>query len=271
MGHVARRVPLDWEHPKSASGDFIPMHNGHRLTERQAGWDAELKKWDEGFRDDFRGGWVRKGAEHDMDFSEWMGKRPDPADHTPEWPESECRGWMMYEDVTEGTPLSPVFDSPIKLAHWMADNYELVTGRSYDDWMHTILGPYRRARYNESRRLHRELGPETVEFIRKNLIEIYRQLVPQTDPVNNTEVQKALADEARSMMHHLITGMMIERANIVCDDSSNPRSVVDSGYPNLYIAILASNIPDIWCTIGIGPHAPQLDSRNFITLGQVYA
>ena len=51
-------------------------------------------------------------------------------------------GWQMWEDCTEGSPISPVFETPELLAHWLAD-----TGASafadmtatYDQWLQTVM------------------------------------------------------------------------------------------------------------------------------------
>jgi hypothetical protein len=55
-----------------------------------------------------------------MTFAEYAGDRPDPNDYTPPWPATQCTHWQYYEEVTEGTPLSPVFSSPEELASWMS-------------------------------------------------------------------------------------------------------------------------------------------------------
>lgn len=271
MGHVARRVPLDWEHPKDADEQFIPLHDGSGLTERQAAWDAESRKWDEGLRDDFHGGWIRKNAaEQDMDFAEWSGKRPDPAEHMPEWPADKRVGWMMYEDVTEGTPLSPVCTTPIHLAAWMSRHAEWVTGRSYEDWLATILSPYQRRRYNASRKLVRGHEADVLAHVRSNLMEIYLQLVPKASASNDDLVRRTLHAEVSKMMHDLVTGMLIERSNVVCDDSNNPTSVVDTCFPQLHLNFMFSSQSGIGYFLSIGPLAAG-EHGGSITLDQVYA
>jgi hypothetical protein len=54
---------------------------------------------------------------------------------------SLCTHWQMYEEVTEGTPISPVCASPEELARWMADhdaNGRGGTLLSYSDWLALI-------------------------------------------------------------------------------------------------------------------------------------
>jgi len=54
-----------------------------------------------------------------MTFAEYAGDRPDPNDYTPPWPAAQCTQ-AYYEEVTEGTPISPIFGSPEELASWMS-------------------------------------------------------------------------------------------------------------------------------------------------------
>lgn len=53
-------------------------------------------------------------------------------------------GWQMWETTSEGSPISPVFDSPEKLARWLSDNNASAFGRqgaSYEHWLKMIDGP----------------------------------------------------------------------------------------------------------------------------------
>lgn len=50
---------------------------------------------------------------------------------------------MMYEDVSEGTPISPAFATPEELARWLTDNnasaYADQTA-SYEGWLRVANG-----------------------------------------------------------------------------------------------------------------------------------
>lgn len=51
-------------------------------------------------------------------------------------------GYQIWETVSEGSPVSPVFDTPEELAKWMTYNSSGVdVGTSYEQWMKFILGP----------------------------------------------------------------------------------------------------------------------------------
>jgi len=60
---------------------------------------------------------------------------------TPE-PPPEGPGYQIWETVSEGSPISPVFASPQELARWMAEHpYGVDEGTSYEQWLAFIGGP----------------------------------------------------------------------------------------------------------------------------------
>ena len=74
--------------------------------------------------------------------AEHAAEEPDPSDYMPEFSDDEARGWCMYETVSEGTPISPVLESPEALARWLADNNASAFGyqtATYDQWLVTCL------------------------------------------------------------------------------------------------------------------------------------
>lgn len=50
----------------------------------------------------------------------WKGYIPQDESEKYEPPEGE--GYQLWETVTEGSPMSPVFETPEKLATWLVDN-----------------------------------------------------------------------------------------------------------------------------------------------------
>lgn len=116
MGREVRRVPATWEHPKKGNGCYIPMHEH---------FPYNAEEIQEGLRE----GWLK-------------GKPPHyDCDVMPQWPSSERTHWQMYEDTSEGTPISPVMETPEQLARWLADNGASAfagQGASYEAWLATI-------------------------------------------------------------------------------------------------------------------------------------
>jgi hypothetical protein len=113
MGREVRRVPKDWEHPMNESGAFVPLLSAE---------DFEVR--------------TRKRIQRNEPL-------PDPADYMPRWTPTEATHYQMYETCTEGTPISPVFETPETLARWLADNEASAFGSmtaSYEAWLRVCRG-----------------------------------------------------------------------------------------------------------------------------------
>ena len=55
-----------------------------------------------------------------------------------EWDDKK-NGYQIWEDVSEGSPVSPVFKNPEDLAKWMVKNDDSITkGTSYEVWLKMI-------------------------------------------------------------------------------------------------------------------------------------
>lgn len=151
MGREVRRVPASWEHPKvwqHGQHGFKPLFGGS-FGQRLAEWDEEEAQWQAGYMRSFRPEgqrWMPKDPEYaETPFDEWSGPRPKAEDYMPDWPEAERTHWQMYEDCSEGTPISPVMESPEKLARWLADNGASSFGSttaSYEAWLAVCRGAY---------------------------------------------------------------------------------------------------------------------------------
>ena len=137
MGREVRRVPADWQHPIDPdTGRFKPLFDGYinRLKE----WNEENAKWSRGEFPDYAGEESRK-----MSYSEWAGDQPKSADYMPDWPAEQRTHLMMYEDTSEGTPISPAFKTPEELARWLVDNKASAFGNSegtYEGWLRVARG-----------------------------------------------------------------------------------------------------------------------------------
>lgn len=145
MGREVRMVPADWEHPKDQHGTFIPLHEGD-CTVAQREWDDGLALWIQGLRDDFDGGTTQHGGRCDIyGWKEWSGGRPAAEDYMPSWPREQRTHLMMYEDTSEGTPISPAFATPEELARCLADNgassFAKMTA-TYEQWLAVARGGF---------------------------------------------------------------------------------------------------------------------------------
>ena len=73
--------------------------------------------------------WPSKAAE--KKFDNWKPTEP---------PKGE--GYQIWETVSEGSPVSPMFATPERLAAWMVENDDSVTkDTTYDQWLGFIMGP----------------------------------------------------------------------------------------------------------------------------------
>jgi hypothetical protein len=134
MGREVRRVPASWEHPKDAKGRYVPLRDGYGSDLRA--WNEAAEKWSRGEFPDYAGEEDRM-----LSFEEWEGPCPDASEYMPDWPNSERTHIMMYEDTTEGTPISPAFEAAEELAKWLADTGASAFGgmtASYEAWLSTI-------------------------------------------------------------------------------------------------------------------------------------
>jgi hypothetical protein len=142
MGREVRMVPPGWEHPRYSDGSYIPLFAGP-FSLRLAEWERGYRKWQAGKRWCFENKWVPIEDKYKgMAYEEWDGKKPQKEDYMPEWGPGECTCYMMYENVTEGTPISPAFETPEELAHWLADNNASAFADEtapYEAWLHTII------------------------------------------------------------------------------------------------------------------------------------
>ena len=135
MGREVRRVPADWQHPKyteenapfeRAVGRYIPMFDGG-YAEAAAEFLEKANS---------------EGLEEALDY---FGSAPKREEYMPDWPEAERTHFVMYEDTSEGTPISPAFETPEALARWLADTGASAFAdqtASYEAWLRIANGGF---------------------------------------------------------------------------------------------------------------------------------
>jgi hypothetical protein len=123
MGREVRMVPKDWEHPIDNDGLLIPLLADYQRDAR-----------------DFLAKAIAEGLEEAVDY---FGCTPDKSHYMPELAEGEVGYYCMYENTSEGTPISPSFATPEELARWLADNNASAFGgstASYEGWLRVAKG-----------------------------------------------------------------------------------------------------------------------------------
>ena len=101
-------------------------------------WDRENAEWSQGILPKYA---LPEDAQ--SPYSDWAGERPDPSDCMPVWTPEEATHYMMYEDTTEGTPISPAFPTPEELAQWLTDTGAPIFGpltAHYERWLEICNG-----------------------------------------------------------------------------------------------------------------------------------
>jgi hypothetical protein len=118
MGREIRRVPKGWEHPRGERGLFVPLHDedyGTAISE----WIDNHQKWLRGEHEDQIADPALKSQY--QYFAQWAGGPPNVAEYRQRW-ESEPVCYQLYENVSEGTPVSPVFETPEALIDYLVAN-----------------------------------------------------------------------------------------------------------------------------------------------------
>jgi hypothetical protein len=144
MGREIRMIPRGWEHPRKVNGDYIPLMKGP-WSKYAAEWDEEAAHWKRGEELDYST-WPEKRifkprttTESDT-YEEYAGARPVQSEYMPEWPNGTATMLVMYEDTSEGTPISPAFETPEELAQWLTKTNASAFGgmtATYEQWLAT--------------------------------------------------------------------------------------------------------------------------------------
>lgn len=127
MGREIRRVPAGWEHPKETDPHdkrgmgYHPMRD-QNYEQAMAEWINNHNKWLAGMHPSLINGDTTR--EETPYFADWDGNPPDVADYVKYKPE-DCTHYQMYETVTEGTPVTPVFATLQELEDWLVEKGEM--------------------------------------------------------------------------------------------------------------------------------------------------
>lgn len=105
MGGKLRRVPKGWVHPTDQ-----PLYD-RTYEEALAEWQEAKVRWDR--RQDK---YADEKDYAEYTFEEWQGKAPDPEYYRPAF--ENPNHYQVYETITEGTPISPVFETLEEVRAW---------------------------------------------------------------------------------------------------------------------------------------------------------
>ena len=139
MGREIRRVAPGWEHPRKefpisgparpgrrSQGRYLPLYD-ECFEDAVADWLLDLKKW--------------KGSYRDFWEEECP---PDPEDFRDvSWTDEEASWFQMYETVSEGTPMSPAFETKQEIVEYLVAQGDYSDQRS-DLGSGSPRGPWKR-------------------------------------------------------------------------------------------------------------------------------
>ena len=116
MGREIRRVPPTWQHPKDEKGQHVPLYD-EAYEDALDNWIEEHRQWERG---EHR--YQLEGYGKDSQFwADWNGDPPSVESYRRErWTDEEATHWVMYENVTEGTPLTPAFATREELVDFLS-------------------------------------------------------------------------------------------------------------------------------------------------------
>lgn len=133
MGREIRRVPPNWEHPKEQKGQYEygrfvvkevykPLFD-RSFNESAREWLDEMELWLKGEHSmqldpDYH---AKDYPKTIRGYTEYSGAFPDIDYYRPEWDEAECTAYQIYETVSEGTPVSPVFQTEQEIIDWLVE------------------------------------------------------------------------------------------------------------------------------------------------------
>lgn len=118
MGREVRRVPPNWNHPSDDSG-LIPMLD-ETIDDALGCWLDDLDRVR-------RGEWTELEMECYPTLADWLSDHqpPNKEQYRP-WRDEEATWFQIWETVSEGTPVTPAFETREELVNYLVDGG--------DDW-----------------------------------------------------------------------------------------------------------------------------------------
>lgn len=132
MGREIRRVPRGWQHPRKPDGRYQPLFD-ETYAEAAEEWCRNFEAW--------RAGTHERWADRHEDYPyywDWDSKPPNEDYYRPAFAgEPTC--YQIYETVSEGTPVSPVFETLDELEVWLINQgYSETASRKFRETGHSF-------------------------------------------------------------------------------------------------------------------------------------
>jgi len=116
MGRELRRVIPNWEHPKKDGYEdrLQPMFDDSYIDELNE-WIENHNLWQAGNHPDQQD----RSCDVYKYYAHWAGDPPDVEYYRPDWKEREMTWYQVYETVSEGTPVTPPFETQQELIDYL--------------------------------------------------------------------------------------------------------------------------------------------------------
>ena len=113
MGREIRRVDKNWSHPKGENGKYEPLYD-YDFETKMDDWISQYTAWKNGTHPD------QDDSNRSIPFHEWWGSPPYPDTCRPKF--SNPTWYQAYETVSEGTPITPPFETKEELVNYLVNN-----------------------------------------------------------------------------------------------------------------------------------------------------
>jgi hypothetical protein len=112
MGREIRRVPPNWEHPINEKGKFEPLcgENYHMVS---ATWIEDFNEYQKTKK-------IRNTVGVYQYY--WEYDPPPNEDDYVNYTEADATWYQVYETISEGTPLTPPFETEQELIEYLVNN-----------------------------------------------------------------------------------------------------------------------------------------------------
>jgi hypothetical protein len=117
MGREVCKVPPHWNHPRDERGEYKSMYAHRSFEEDVAEWKAGYAKWEEGEHPDYCG-----EEDKSLEFWEFHGMPPADREMYHPWKDEEATWYQLWQTVSEGSPVSPPFETKEELIEYLAKN-----------------------------------------------------------------------------------------------------------------------------------------------------
>lgn len=121
MSREIRRVPPGWEHPVNEVCRHRPRCKVCYRPLYDADHQTRAEEWEREYAAYLALSPEERKTKYPYEGYYWEWEMPPDRDHYREqrWTPEEAMCYQVYEDVSEGTPISPVFETAADMRAWL--------------------------------------------------------------------------------------------------------------------------------------------------------